>query len=165
MADSKQEQETRPTIEYQAVKNYEDQMNATAEQLKSMGVNDVADSVAKMKRGLDNGIPQFLHVIGVKAATTARETERSMVGHGRSGYVPSGNLMRSITSYDRDLATQVYPNAIASDGKTEYGGFVEDGTRKHPIPEPYMGNADKAMVDEINKQLASLSETVNGGAK
>lgn len=151
----------RPTIEYKATVNT-DKLDGVADELEAMGVSDLSKKVWAIKRGLNNGVPKFLHVIGVQAATKSREIERSMVGHGRSGYVPTGNLMRSIDSHDNGLDTAIYPTA-KSKGGTEYGGYVHDGTRLHPVPEPYMQDADKAMANEISKQLASLAEVVNGG--
>lgn len=157
-------QELRPTIEYQAEKHYAEKMDSLAALLNEMGDHQAAEGVKRMKSNLDKNIPSFLRSISDKTADEARRTEREMVGHGRSGYVPTGNLMRSIDVHegDTDLTMQVYPNAMAKDGQTEYAGFVEYGTRLHPVPEPFMQNTYKAMDKNIKEELDRFNTAVNG---
>jgi hypothetical protein len=152
----------RPVIEYTAVKNYEARMMAIAAKLAKMGVTDTAIAVERDKVGLDKGVQKLLHNLGVTASANAKKTERAMVGHGRSGYVPTGNLMKSIASHDDGLTTRVYPSAKAKDGVTEYGGFVEYGTRLHPVPEPYMQDTNAMMTGEIERQLRDLMSAFGG---
>lgn len=160
MADDEQEQ-YRPIVEYEAIRNYAEQLDGMASVLDGMGGHAEAERLRARKSNLDSTIPAFLHSISASTASRAKAVEKVMVGHGRSGYVPTGNLMRSIDVHDSGFVSKIYPSAKAKDGKTEYGGFVEYGTRLHPIPEPFMQTAWKAMANDVEKELQRFNGAVN----
>lgn len=146
----------RPVVEYQVTDHYSKPMMQVASELKSLGMNDEAKRVIRQIGLIKSGSKEMLNELGIENAKKAKQIERGMVGHGRSGYIPTGNLMRSIKSHTlTDGRVQVYPEATTKKG-TEYGGFVEYGTRKHPTPEPFMYQSNKEMKSVIDREISDL---------
>lgn len=145
---------SRPAISYGAHDHYSAKMDKLAQVFAEAGLNTEAEKIRTTKSRLDNGIPGFLRAIGSETSIKAKQTERAMVGHSRSGYVPTGNLMRSIgMTIDGPTKVTVKPD-------TDYDAYVEYGTRKHPVPEPYMQDTYKDMSLVINAQLAKFANSV-----
>lgn len=148
----------RPVVEYQVTDHYSDKLKKIADEYRQMGMmaeaNHIYGKMGSMKRG-SNALLKDLGKENVDLATTI---EKNMVGKGRSGYEPSGTLMKSIKMHTTsDGRVQVYPDAKANKGKgPEYGGFVEYGTRRHPVPEPFMYQSSKQMQSVIDKKLAEF---------
>lgn len=146
----------RPVVEYRVTDNYSKSMTQVASELKSLGMNEEAERIIRQIGLINSGSESMLTELGRQNVRKAQIIERGMVGHGRSGYVPTGNLMRSIKVHKlTDGRMQVYPEATTKKG-TEYGGFVEYGTRKHPTPEPFMYQSNKEMQSVISKEVAEL---------
>lgn len=145
---------SRPQITYGASDYYSVKMDRLADAFKEAGLLDEANIVRAKKSKLDNTIPDFLRTVGSETSVKAKQIEKSMVGHSRSGYVPTTNLEHSI-EMKIDKTTQV---TIAPD--TNYDAYVEYGTRKHPVPEPYMENTYKEMGLVLNVQLAKFANTI-----
>lgn len=146
----------RPVVEYRVTDNYSKPMMKVASELKSLGMNEEAERVVRQIGLIKSGSESMLTELGRQNVRKAQKIERGMVGHGRSGYLPTGNLMRSIEAHKlTDGRLQVYPDAKTKKG-TEYGGFVEYGTRKHPTPEPFMYQSNKEMQSVISKEVAEL---------
>lgn len=151
----------RPVVEYQVTDHYSVKMREIASKLRAMGMNSEAQQVLEKMQAIKSGSKRILTELGREETKKAREIERSMVGHGRSGYVPTGNLRRSIQAHTlSDGRIQVYPLAQAKNG-TEYGGYVEYGTRRHPTPEPYMYQSYKEMKPVIDREVANLMKGMN----
>lgn len=150
----------RPVIEYRVTDHYSKPMLAVAAEMHSLGFNTQANRITRQVGLLKAGSKALTTELGRETVKKAKEIERDMVGHGRSGYQPTGNLMRSIKAYDAgEGVVQVYPNAESKDGK-EYGGYVEYGTRKHPTPEPYMYQTNQEMSKRIKELTAGLVKGV-----
>lgn len=146
----------RPVVEYQVTDHYSDKMRSIAANFKAMGMNSEADKVFDKIKTIKTGSKQMLTELGRAEVKKATTIERGMVGHGRSGYVPTGNLMRSIKAYTLDDGrVQIYPNAKTKKG-TEYGGYVEYGTRKHPTPEPFMYQSYQEMHQVVQREVDNL---------
>lgn len=146
----------RPVVEYRVTDNYSKPMTQVASELKSLGMNEEAERIIRQIGLINSGSESMLTELGRQNVRKAQIIERGMVGHGRSGYVPTGNLMRSIKVHKlTDGRMQVYPEATTKKG-TEYGGFVEYGKRKHPTPEPFMYQSNKEMQSVISKEVAEL---------
>lgn len=153
--------ELRPVVEYQVTDHYSKRMMEIANKFKAMGMDSEARSIYGKMGAIKRGSNRMLTELGREETKKAREIERGMVGHGRSGYVPSGNLRRSIKAHTlSDGRVQVYPEAQDKKG-TEYGGFVEYGTRRHPTPEPYMYQSYKEMKPVIEREVANLMKGMN----
>lgn len=157
-------EELRPTIEYMTNRQYASKMIAIEQELRAMGANADADKVMRQRERMNQQIPKFMNSITKKTVVTAKQTEQGMVGHGRSGYKPTGNLMKSIEAHREGDTVKIYPNAVSKDGKAEYGGLVEYGTRKHPIPEPFMETAYEGMIVPNQTELDQFNRVMNGGA-
>ena len=153
----------RPVIQYRTETKGVEKLDAYANLFEHAGLNETGRKLHQARADLDHNLPSLLHHMGALAVEEAVKQERGMVGHGRSGYVPTGNLMRSIDQHDDDGVTQVYPDATASDGETEYGGFVETGTRWHPEATPYMAQANAALQKRTQEELDDLAKFVFGG--
>lgn len=151
----------RPTIEYRSSDHYSACMNAISNELNSMGLREEAGHIQAMKNKVTATRPAFVHSVAVEASIVAKMQEREMVGHGR--YIPTGNLMRSIGVHEAGNKVEVYPDAVSKDGKTEYGGFVHDGTRLEPIPKPYIKNAYEIMQAKSAVMLEQYVNQVGGG--
>lgn len=146
----------RPVVEYQVTDHYSKPMMQVASKLKALGMDNEAERVIKQINLINSGSKEMLNELGRENVKRAEKIERGMVGHGRSGYIPTGNLMRSIKSHTlTDGRVQVYPEATTKKG-TEYGGFVEYGTRKHPTPEPFMYQSNKEMKSVIDREISDL---------
>lgn len=151
----------RPVVEYQVTDHYSVKMREIASKLRAMGMESESRSIYGKMGAIKAGSNRMLVELGRSEAKKAREVERKMVGHGRSGYVPTGNLRRSINYHQLDDGrVQIYPEAQSKKG-TEYGGFVEYGTRKHPTPEPYMYESYKEMYSVVNQKVANLMKGMN----
>lgn len=155
-ADNLSSDNLRPVVEYRVTDNYSKPMTQVASELKSLGMNDEAERVIRQIGLIKSGSESMLTELGRQNVRKAQTIERGMVGHGRSGYIPTGNLMRSIKSHTlTDGRVQVYPEAQTKKG-TEYGGFVEYGTRKHPTPEPFMYQSNQDMKSVIERETSEL---------
>lgn len=151
----------RPVVEYRVTDHYSRKMNEIASKLNSMGMNEEAERIADKINSIKAGTKRLLVELGRADNQKAREIERGMVGHGRSGYVPTGNLRRSINYHMvDDDRVQIYPEAQAKNG-TEYGGFVEYGTRKHPTPEPFMYQSYKEMKSVVEREVDNLMKGID----
>lgn len=148
----------RPVVEYRVTDHYSAPMMAVASHLREMGMNAEARSIYGKMGAIKAGSNRLLQNLGVENVKLATEIERNMVGKGRSGYQPTGNLMKSIKAHTtEDGRVQVYPDAKANKGNgAEYGGFVEYGTRRHPTPEPFMYQSMKQMRPIVAAQVAAL---------
>lgn len=150
----------RPVVEYRVTDHYSEKMLTVADEMQSLGMNEATNRITRQVGLIKAGSKAMLTELGRVNVEKAQHIERDMVGHGRSGYQPTGNLMRSINAYTlSDGRVQVYPNAEAKGG-TEYGGFVEYGTRKHPTPEPFMEQSNKEMKTVIDHQTTALLKGV-----
>lgn len=146
----------RPVVEYQVTDHYSKPMIEVASKLKGLGMDQEAERIIRQIGLINSGSKEMLNELGIENAKKAKQIERGMVGHGRSGYIPTGNLMRSIKSHTlTDGRVQVYPEATTKKG-IEYGGFVEYGTRKHPTPEPFMYQSNKEMKSVIDREISDL---------
>ncbi len=151
----------RPVVEYRVTDHYSRKMNEVASKLNSMGMNEEAERITDKINSIKAGTKGLLVELGRADNQKAREIERGMVGHGRTGYVPTGNLRRSINYHMvEDDRVQIYPEAQAKNG-TEYGGFVEYGTRKHPTPEPFMYQSYKQMKSVVEREVDNLMKGMN----
>lgn len=146
----------RPDVEYQVTDHYSAKMKEIADHFRSMGMQSEARSIYGKMGAIKAGSNRILAELGREEAEKAKTIEREMVGHGRSGYVPTGNLMRSIKAHTlEDGRVQIYPEAETKRG-TEYGGYVEYGTRRHPTPEPYMYQSYKEMKPAVKQAVDNL---------
>lgn len=151
----------RPVVEYQVTDHYSKKMMEIANKFRAMGMDSEARKIYGKMGAIKRGSKRMLAELGREETKKAREIERGMVGHGRSGYVPTGNLRRSIKAHTlSDGRVQVYPAAQAKNG-TEYGGFVEYGTRRHPTPEPFMYQSYKEMKSVVEREVDNLMKGMN----
>lgn len=148
----------RPVVEYQVIDHYSDKLKKIADEYRQMGMTSEANHIYGKMGAMKRGSNALLKDLGTENVKLAKTIERNMVGKGRSGYVPTGTLKDSIDMHvTEDGRVQVYPDAKANKGKgPEYGGFVEYGTRRHPVPEPFMYQSSKQMQSVIDKKLAEF---------
>ncbi|MEJ6358741.1 hypothetical protein WJM93_15670 [Lactiplantibacillus plantarum] len=110
-----------------------------------------AQIVLDYEKQLRSKKSKLLRKLGSENQIALQETERNVVGHSKSGYIPTGNLMRSIiTEYSPDgvdiLAT------AQSKGGYYYGNAVEFGTKRMHAT-PYVRPTFENMVAE-NEETA-----------
>lgn len=129
---------------------YIQQLDEAAERLKSLGLDYEASEILKVKSSIMNQQKPFLVNASNRVALKAQLIERQKVGHSASGYVPTGNLRKSIKPTITDDSTaQVRADAQTKDG-FYYGNAVEFGTFKMQA-EPFLGPAINESQDENEK--------------
>lgn len=145
----------RPVVEYQVTDHYSDKLKTIGDMYRSMGMQAEAASIYGRMGAMKRLTPKLLDDLGTENVSLATKIEKNMVGKGRSGYQLTGTLMKSIEKHVTDDGrVQIYPLAKANKGKgPEYGGFVEYGTRRHPVPEPFMYQSWKQMQPVIDQKL------------
>lgn len=148
----------RPVVEYRITDHYSKPMMKVADHFRKMGMDAEARRIYGQMGAIKAGSNRMLQTLGTENVKLAKQIERNMVGKSRSGYIPTGNLMRSIEAHmTEDGRVQVYPDARANKGNgAEYGGYVEYGTRRHPTPEPFMYQSMKQMRPIVAAELAAL---------
>ena len=149
------EDNLRPVVEYQVTDHYSAKLKKIGDTYREMGMQTEAASIYGRMGAMKRLTPKLLDDLGAENVSLAQTIEQNMVGKGRSGYKLTGTLMKSIGKHTtEDGRVQIYPLAKADKGKgAEYGGFVEYGTRLHPVPEPFMYQSWKQMQPYIDKKL------------
>lgn len=98
----------------------------------------------------------FIRNAGAKEVDQAQQIESSLVGHGKSGYVPTGNLQGSIKPKFNKNGLEVSVKPEATNGKNQpYGQYVEFGTYKM-TPEPYMKPSGEKVSAELDKEFEDI---------
>lgn len=109
------------------------------------------EEVLGYRNKLANQRTQTIKKIGYVNQRTLMEKERSVVGHSKSGYVPTGVLMRSIQpEFNGDYVDIIAP--AESKKGYHYGTAVEYGTLKMPAT-PYIRPTAEYMVEK-NEEIA-----------
>ncbi len=122
--------------------------------MAAVGSSQGVTRLQRLQYALDTNAKKVIHNGGNDTAKRARKIERANVGGKKSGYVPTGNLMRSIEAHDSSdgMQTEIVPTAM-SKTDYEYGQAVEFGTKKGMAAEPFM----KPAGDEIGSKLSETA--------
>lgn len=149
-----------PTVRYSMKNNWSNSIHSLMQTFISAGSKKGVARLQQLNNGLDTNSKEVIHNTGIKTADRAIEIERSNVGGKKSGYVPTGNLMRSIEAHDYEsgMRTEIAPHAM-SKADYEYGQAVEFGTKKMAA-EPFMkpaGNEISSHLDEITHKAFKKS--------
>lgn len=151
-----------PTVRYQMTDDWSSPIKDLMHTMASVGSGEGVAHLQRLQFAMDTNAKKVIHDAGVATQGKAREIERANVGGKKSGYVPTGNLMRSIESHDSSngMQTEIAPQAM-SKKDYEYGQAVEYGTKKMAA-EPFMKPAGDAIGSNLNetarKALKQASE-------
>lgn len=98
---------------------------------------------------LKNKRRNALKKIATVGMIEAKKKERAVVGGKKSGYIPTGNLQRSITDEVTEDEATVFTTAESKKGYP-YGVAVEFGTKKMAAT-PYMRPTAALMIEKAEK--------------
>lgn len=107
------------------------------------------EEVERYYSGLKNKRRTALRKIATVGMIEAKKRERSVVGGKKSGYVPTGNLQRSISNEIEEDRATVFTTAESKKGYP-YGVAVEFGMKKMPAT-PYMRPTAEGMIEKAEK--------------
>lgn len=140
-----------PTVRYGMDDGWSESIKNLMHTFASVGSAEGVTSLQRLQFALDSNAKKVIHNAGVDTQNKAREIERANVGGKKSGYIPTGNLMRSIDAHDSSdgMQTEIAPEAM-SKKDYEYGQAVEFGTKKMAA-EPYMKPAGDAVGKDLNE--------------
>lgn len=149
-----------PIVEY-AVDDREFVIQASqlGVKLSGLGLGDFSKDMLKLQKKVHNGAKKAIRQMGTLEQGKAQEIERNVVGHSKSGYVPTGNLNEHIKAHyprkSEKIEVQVYPKV--SNKGYNYGQSVEfapEFGNKHAAATPYM----KPSADIINQKFDEVLE-------
>ncbi|ERL63762.1 hypothetical protein [Schleiferilactobacillus shenzhenensis] len=144
-----------PTVEFGLNPSYSAAITSMSNAFRSVGSKAGVQLMQRTQYAMDTHAKAFIEKLGTDTQQKAREIERDQVGHSKSGYIPTGNLMRNINHHESDdgLTTQTYPEAQSKDGYN-YGQAVEFGLKDRNYPaDPFM----KPAGEEVSKNLNGRS--------
>lgn len=123
--------------------------------ISAMGFGDLGKDVLSLIPEVDRNAKRAVERIGEEEAAQAQQIVGQVVGHSKSGYVPTGNLRNSIKPHKSlgGFRVQIYPEATNNGYK--YGQSVEfapEFGNKHATATPYM----KPSADIVNERFNSI---------
>lgn len=150
-----------PTVEFALKPSYSAAIANMANAFRAAGSKSGVQLMQRTQYAMDIHAKAFVEKLGTDTQEKAREIERDQVGHSKSGYIPTGNLMRSIEHREASdgLTTTVQPTATAKaknskEAGYEYGQAVEFGLKdRNYAAEPFM----KPAGEEVSKNLNGRS--------
>lgn len=145
-----------PVVSFSVDTSGLEQMKQVAQSMASNGFDEavgIANATEQKAQALSKA---FIKNAGAKEVNQAQVIESQLVGHGKSGYVPTGNLQGSIKpEFSQDgMSVSIKPEAT-NKANDYYGQYVEFGTYKM-APEPYM----KPSGEKVSADLDDEFETI-----
>lgn len=140
-----------PTVRFSMTDSWSSTINQLMHTMAKVSSGQGVTRLQRLQYALDTNAKKVIHNAGVDVQKKAREIERVNVGGKKSGYKPTGNLMRSIDAHDNSegMQTEIAPEAMTKQDY-EYGQAVEFGTKDGRMPaQPFM----KPAGDEIGSKL------------
>lgn len=144
-----------PTVEFALKPSYSAAIASMSNAFRTAGSKAGVQLMQHMQYSMDMHAKNFITATGSRTQLEAMRIERDQVGHSKSGYIPTGNLMRNIKHHESSngMTTTVQPEAESKAGYN-YGQAVEFGLKnRNYAAEPFM----KPAGEKVSQGLAANS--------
>ena len=163
--DNNLDESVLPTVHFHIDKGNLEAMRQVASMMAQCGFSEAVGEADKTISRANALSQRFIQNAGAKEIDEAQRIESSLVGHSKSGYIPTGNLQGSIKAKfsDNGMTVDVRPTATTKgkNGLGYYGQYVEFGTYKM-APEPYMKPSGEKVSEQLEQDFDDLTRRVNG---
>lgn len=160
-----QDESSLPTVKFHVDTSNLKAMHQAANIMAQFGFSEAVGEADKTISRANALSQRFIQNAGAKEVNEAQKLESSLVGHSKSGYVPTGNLQGSIKPKfsDNGMTVEIRPAATTKgkNGENYYGQYVEFGTYKM-APEPYMKPSGEKVAEQLEQEFDDITRRVNG---
>ena len=152
-----------PTVKFRLDKGNLEAMRQVASVMAQCGFSEAVGEADKTISRANALGQRFIQNAGAKEIDEAQRIESSLVGHSKSGYVPTGNLQGSIKAKFDGNSVEIAPEATTKgkNGLGYYGQYVEFGTYKM-APEPYMKPSGEKVAQQLEQDFDDITRRANG---